>query len=47
MLDLQHNCELVWNLGGYTRPEPGGTEPETRPLASILRSDEEPVSSIR
>ena len=20
MLDLQHNCELVWNLGGYTRP---------------------------
>ena len=19
MLDLQHNCELVWNLGGYTR----------------------------
>ena len=23
MLDLQHNCELVWNLGGYTRPEAG------------------------
>jgi hypothetical protein len=21
MLDLQHNCELVWNLGGYTRNE--------------------------
>ena len=24
MLDVQHNCELVWNLGGYTvatRPE--------------------------
>ena len=27
MLDLQHNCELVWNLGGYTRPD---NEPETR-----------------
>jgi hypothetical protein len=22
MLDLQHNCELVWNLGGYERFEP-------------------------
>jgi hypothetical protein len=21
MLDLQHNCELVWSLGGYTRTE--------------------------
>ena len=31
MLDLQHNCELVWNLGGYTRPEPGEAEPDTHP----------------
>ena len=20
MLDVQHNCDLVWSLGGYTRP---------------------------
>ena len=31
MLDLQHNCELVWNLGGYTRPEPGDSEPDAQP----------------
>ena len=31
MLDVQHNCALVWDLGGYTSPEPGGTEPEARP----------------
>ena len=24
MLDLQHNCELVWNLGGYTHAEQAG-----------------------
>ncbi len=30
MLDVQHNCALVWDLGGYTSPEPGGTEPEAR-----------------
>ncbi len=24
MLDLQHNCELVWNLGGYTHTELAG-----------------------
>ena len=47
MLDVQHNCTIVWDLGGYTSPDPGGNEPETRPLASILRSDEEPVSSLR
>lgn len=23
MLDVHHNCELVWSLGGYTDPEPG------------------------
>jgi hypothetical protein len=26
MLDVQHNCELVWNLGGYTGAEPAGGE---------------------
>ena len=46
MLDVQHNCAIVWDLGGYTSPDPGGNEPETRPLASILRRDDEPVSSI-
>src|SRR5262249_58870517 len=31
MLDVQHNCELVWSLGGYTGAEPGttGAEPGT------------------
>jgi hypothetical protein len=27
MLDLQHNCELVWSLGGYTTTDLGGIEP--------------------
>ena len=31
MLDLQHNCELVWKLGGYTRPEVGDAEPDAQP----------------
>jgi hypothetical protein len=29
MLDVQHNCELVWNLGGYTvsaTPAPEASE---------------------
>ncbi len=26
MLDLQHNCELVWSLGGYTRTDQAGVE---------------------
>ncbi len=42
MLDVQHNCSLVWDLGGYTSAEPGGTEAGSRPPASILRRDEEP-----
>ncbi len=28
MLDLQHNSELVWSLGGYTKPE---AEPDNSP----------------
>lgn len=30
MLDVQHNCELVWNLGGYTRSAQPG-EPDSDP----------------
>jgi hypothetical protein len=45
MLDLQHNCELVWNLGGYTRPEPGDSEPDAQPPRSPLFHEDEPVSA--
>ncbi len=32
MLDLQHNCELVWNLGGYTpTQDQAGFEPAPGP----------------
>jgi hypothetical protein len=31
MLDLQHNCELVWNLGGYTQTEQAGVDPAVGP----------------
>jgi hypothetical protein len=34
MLDLQHNYELVWNLGGYTRTEQAGFEPSPGPPRS-------------
>ncbi len=30
MLDVQHNCELVWDLGGYTAaPEPAATDSDS------------------
>jgi hypothetical protein len=45
MLDLQHNCELVWNLGGYTRPEPGDAEPDAQPPRPPLRHEEQPVEA--
>ena len=35
MLDLQHNCELVWNLGGYTHTEQAGIEPNGAPPRSV------------
>ncbi len=41
MLDVQHNCELVWALGGYTSAEPGGSEPEAHPPGSLLRRDDD------
>ena len=31
MLDVQHNCDLVWSLGGYTRSD---NEPETREVST-------------
>jgi hypothetical protein len=44
MLDVQHNCNLVWSLGGYTHlasePASGGGCPPP-PLASVLPAREE------
>jgi hypothetical protein len=31
MLDVQHNCDLVWNLGGYTLPDAEDGTSETEP----------------
>jgi hypothetical protein len=45
MLDLQHNCELVWNLGGYTRPEPGTAEPDAEPPRSPLNPEGEALAA--
>jgi len=45
MLDLQHNCELVWNLGGYTRPEPGTAEPDAQPPRSPLHHEDRAVAA--
>ena len=39
MLDVQHNCELVWNLGGYT----AAPEPEDRPDDADPRPEEQGV----
>ena len=36
MLDLQHNCELVWSLGGYTRTDQAGIEPNSGPTQTDL-----------
>jgi hypothetical protein len=47
MLDLQHNCELVWKLGGYTRPEPGDSEPDVQPPQAPLIHEVEVVSAGR
>ena len=46
MLDLQHNCELVWKLGGYTRPEPGDSEPDAQPPRPPLHHEDEPVTAL-
>jgi hypothetical protein len=40
MLDLQHNSELVWNLGGYIRPSSSATERAAQPpLPSLSQTD--------
>ena len=33
MLDLQHNCELVWSLGGYAHPSKDGVDARRRTSA--------------
>jgi hypothetical protein len=40
MLDLQHNCALVWNLGGYTHAEQAGFEPSPGPPRAENRSED-------
>ncbi len=45
MLDLQHNCELVWNLGGYVHPEQGGVEPGCAPARSGVHAEEEELTN--
>ncbi len=46
MLDVQHNCELVWNLGGYTTaPEPT-TDSDEPPADSDVRPEAQGVPSI-
>ncbi len=46
MLDVQHNCELVWSLGGYTTTsETGfpGSGPASNPDAEAIRPGIPPV----
>jgi hypothetical protein len=40
MLDLQHNCALVWNLGGYTHTEQAGFEPSPGPPRAENRAED-------
>jgi hypothetical protein len=47
MLDLQHNCELVWKLGGYTRPEPGDSEPDAEPPRAPSLHEDASVPATR
>ena len=47
MLDLQHNCELVWSLGGYTHPLGAGSDPGTGPPHSPAQSELSEVGSGR
>ncbi len=47
MLDLQHNCELVWSLGGYTHPLGAGSDPGTGPPHSPAQSELTEVASGR
>jgi hypothetical protein len=49
MLDVQHNCDLVWSLGGYTHlaSDPAcGDGPPPDPFASSLLGHEELASTL-
>src|SRR5262249_45903737 len=46
MLDVQHNCALVWNLGGYTGAEPGGAEPDARPPAPHTHHQDQALPAV-
>ena len=47
MLDLQHNCELVWSLGGYTTTDLGGIEPGAASLRSPVPYEDEELTAAR
>ncbi len=47
MLDLQHNCELVWSLGGYTETEPGRPEQQPWPSQPPFSHEERELSARR
>jgi hypothetical protein len=47
MLDLHHNCELVWKLGGYTRPEQGDAEPDAQPPNPPLYQEDHALTARR
>jgi hypothetical protein len=44
MLDLQHNSELVWSLGGYTRPVAAATEAAATLAGTPLVRTDEPIA---
>ena len=49
MLDVQHNCDLVWSLGGYTHlaSDPAcGDGPPPAPFASALPAREEFAATL-
>jgi hypothetical protein len=47
MLDVQHNCELVWNLGGYTTAlDAAATESDDPPADAETRPEAQGVPSI-
>jgi len=49
MLDVQHNCDLVWSLGGYTHlaSDPAcGDGPPPASFASALPAREEFAATL-
>jgi hypothetical protein len=47
MLDLQHNCELVWSLGGYTHGDLASGEPASPPTNSGAYIEDNELTSAR